>query len=201
MSKRIIRPPRWPDKNNWPASRFARRVYLFLKRKRLNTLLDLGCGGGRDAVYFARKGFKVVATDLVETAEQQEKLRKNGVGWISGDLQSIRLANNSFDVIYAHLSLHYFDDKTTASIFRKIRGILKPGGYFFVKCKSADDPLFGRGRMIEENYYDFGMTRHFFTKEYMAEKLKDFRVIKIQRTNSFVHPARASFVEAFAQKL
>jgi len=191
---------KWINKNNWPESLFAKRVYLFIKNKRLKTVLDLGCGGGRDSQYFSRKGLVVTALDMATGEQQQEKLKRNNIRFIKSDIGDIRLKDDSFDMIYAHLSLHYFDNKKTEKILGNLYKILKPGGYIFIKCKSIDDPLFGKGKMIENNFYDFGHTRHFFSKEYMREKLKDFRIIKIFKTNSFKNPDRASFIEAFAQK-
>ena len=191
---------KWINKNNWPESLFAKRVYLFIKNKRLKTVLDLGCGGGRDSQYFSRKGLVVTALDIATGEQQQEKLKRNNIRFIKSDIGDIRLKDDSFDMIYAHLSLHYFDNKKTEKILGNLYKILKPGGYIFIKCKSIDDPLFGKGKMIENNFYDFGHTRHFFSKEYMREKLKDFRIIKIFKTNSFKNPGRASFIEAFAQK-
>lgn len=191
---------KWINKNNWPESLFAKRVYLFIKNKRLKTVLDLGCGGGRDSQYFSRKGLVVTALDIATGEQQQEKLKRNNIRFIKSDIGDIRLKDDSFDIIYAHLSLHYFDNKKTEKILGNLYKILKPGGYIFIKCKSIDDPLFGKGKMIENNFYDFGHTRHFFSKEYMREKLKDFRIIKIFKTNSFKNPDRASFIEVFAQK-
>ena len=191
---------KWINKNNWPESLFAKRVCLFIKNKRLKTVLDLGCGGGRDSQYFSRKGFVVTALDIATGEQQQKKLKRNNIRFIKSDIGDIRLKDDSFDMIYAHLSLHYFDNKKTEKILGNLYKILKPGGYIFIKCKSIDDPLFGKGKMIENNFYDFGHKRHFFSKEYMREKLKDFRIIKIFKTNAFKNPDRASFIEAFAQK-
>lgn len=200
MSKDKAWQNRWANNDKWPESRFAKRVFSFLKNKKVSTLLELGCGGGRDAVYFTRKGLRVVALDSFESEKQQTKLQQAGIKFINKDIADINFKPNAFDVIYAHLSLHYFNDKDTQNIFRKLYKILKPGGYLFVKCKSINDPLFGRGKKIEKDFYEFGHRRHFFTKEYMRNNLHVFEIVKIQKTNSFVHPGKAAFIEAFAKK-
>lgn len=191
---------KWINKNKWPESQFAKRVYVFIKNKKIRTLLDIGCGGGRDSEYFSRRGLKVTAVDVIVSEQQQEKLKSNNIQFIKSDIRNIKIKDNSFDVIYAHLSLHYFNNKTTDKILNILYKILKPGGYIFIKCKSTDDPLFGKGKMIENNFYDDGHMRHFFSKEYMKEKLKDFSIIKISKTNTFKRPSKASFIEVFAQK-
>jgi SAM-dependent methyltransferase len=191
---------KWMNNNSWPASQFAKRVFIFIKNKKLRTILDLGCGGGRDSQYFSKKGFNVVAVDVSVSKQQQEKLKNNDIRFIKSDIRNLKIKKDSFDIIYAHLSLHYFNDKTTINILDNLYKILRPGGYIFIKCKSIDDPLFGKGNRIEENFYVFGHRRHFFSKEYMLERLKDFKIIKISKSNSFKHPGEASFIEAFARK-
>ena len=39
---------------------------------------------------------------------------------------------DKFDVIYANLSLHYFNDKTTTKIFSNLLKLLNKNGYLFV---------------------------------------------------------------------
>ena len=63
-------------------------------------------------------------------------------------LSKINFNNNSFDIIYAHLSLHYFTDKITTKIFNKLYTILKPNGIIFIKYKSVKDTLYGQGEKI-----------------------------------------------------
>lgn len=201
MTKNNNWPNKWLNKNHLPVSTFAKRVEIFLKDKKSKNILELGCGNGRDAEYFSKKGYNVIALDSSESLYQKDKLKKANVQFLKCDVKRMKLKLNSFDVVYAHLSLHYFDNATTTKVFDKIYKILKPSGFLFIKCKSINDPLFGKGEKIEEDFYNFGHSRHFFTKEYMNKKLKNFNIIKIQKTNSFKYPSKSSFIEAFAQKI
>ncbi|GIW63517.1 MAG: hypothetical protein KatS3mg091_319 [Patescibacteria group bacterium] len=155
---------------------FAKCGFKLIKAKNCRSLLDLGCGDGRDSIYFANKGLKVTAVDFSKSGIEKLKTRqnriKNRINCILKDIRNINFPENSFVVIYAHLSLHYFDDKTTSKIFDNLYKVLKKGGLIFVKCKSTDDALFGKGKKVGENMYKKGHVQHFFTKEYMTEKLK-----------------------------
>jgi len=193
-------------KNKWlslpqePANNFAIRSYSLIKNKNLKALLDVGCGDGRDSLYFFKKGLKITAIDFSASGIEKLKSQSPHINCILGDIRKIKLQENSFNVIYAHLSLHYFDDKTTSKIFDNLYRALKKRGLIFVKCKSIDDALFGKGQKIAENMYKKGHTRHFFSKEYMSEKLKSFKIIRIRKTSSVYHNYKSAFIEAIATK-
>lgn len=191
---------KWSNRPSEPATNFAKRAYKLIKINNLKTLLDLGCGDGRDSIYFFNKGLQVTAIDFSESGIRRLKARQNRINCILKDIRNINFTENSFDAIYTHLALHYFDDKTTSKVFNNLHKILKRGGLMFVKCKSTDDALFGKGEKVGDNMYKEGHTRHFFTKEYMIEQLRRFKIIKVRRTSSVYHEYKSAFIEAVATK-
>jgi len=206
MNQKKLWQTKWSDRTSQlPPNNFASRAYKLIKPKH-KTLLDLGCGNGRDSLYFAHKGLQVTATDWSKSGlDQLQKLVKQkkiaNLDIIQQDISQLTFRPNTFDVIYAHLSLHYFDDKTTKNIFNKLYSMLKKDGLLFIKCKSTDDALYGRGRKLEENMYTFhDHIRHFFDKDYMSVLLAKFHIIKVRRSSSFYHSYKPSFIEAIAKK-
>lgn len=192
-------------KNRWsnvrvPVNNFAKYTYSVIKRKKAKKILDLGSGMGQDSVYFASKGFDVTAVDFSESGIKKLKNLNKDVKVVLQDIKKFKLKPNYFDVIYAHLSLHYFDDQITNKIFKRLHKALKRNGLIFVKCKSINDPLFGQGQKIAENIYKKGHVRHFFSKEYMAEKLRDFKIISLRKTSSHYNNEKSAFIEAAAKK-
>lgn len=69
-------------------------------------LLDLGCGDGKDSLFFAHHGMKVTALDISETALQNIKNNNSAIVTQKQNFENLMLYHNNFDVIYAHLSLH-----------------------------------------------------------------------------------------------
>ncbi|MBZ1348379.1 MAG: methyltransferase domain-containing protein [Candidatus Nealsonbacteria bacterium] len=196
----------WNRDDRLLSNNFAKRSFSEIKNKPLISLLDIGCGIGVDSIFFAQNGLKVTAVDFSESGIRKfkqtiEHKKIKNIILLQEDISDFKFPPNSFDVVYAHLSLHYFDDQTTTKIFNRLYKILKPKGLFFIKCKSTDDHLYGRGKKIEKDMYlRQGHIRHFFSKEYMAEKLKKFRVLKIRKTSSTYHTYKSFFIEAAATK-
>ena len=196
----------WKDGSKGDVNDFALRSFSDIKNKPFRTLLDLGCGTGVDSIYFAQQGLDVTAVDFSDTgleylrqAAQQAGL--NNIHPVQMDFQNLDFPPNSFDVIYAHLTLHYFDDKTTSVIFDNLYGLMKDQGLFFIKCKSIDDPLYGKGEKVEENMFVRNdHVRHFFSVDYMKEKLHKFKIIEVRKTSSTYHEYQSNFIEAVATK-
>lgn len=139
----------WIDK----PSLFAETVITYFPAT--GKVLELGAGQGQDTRFFAEHGYEVVSTDLEQSALDLSK--------------ELPFENEAFDVVYAHLSLHYFDDATTKSLLAEIRRVLRPGGMLAFLVNSASDPEASMGVEIEPSYRRVeGVIKRFFTVQ-MAE--------------------------------
>src|SRR5262249_4463862 len=105
--------------------------------------LDLGTGPGTQAIQLARRGFDVTATDISEAAIRLagEKARKQGVEitWEQDDILDTRL-DRQFDFILDRGLFHVLDPERRGDYVRIVSGLLKPGGYLFLKCFSHLQP-------------------------------------------------------------
>jgi len=165
-------------------------------------LLDIGCGDGRDIKFFSKQGYDITTFDISMSCVNNITKNFKDVKVSYQDIRCMNFKKNSYDIIYAHLTLHYFYDKETTKIFDKIYDFLKPDGYFFVKCKSIKDFHYGEGRQFEENCYatEGKHLRHFFTEKYMKEKLKKFKIKEIKETESIYNTQKSAFIKAIAIK-
>ena len=205
MSEEEYWKTKWNKRELEEANDFARRSFSQIKDKNFKTLLDLGCGDGRDSLFFAKEGLNVTSVDFSESGIKKlnelikEKELRN-IKAIQTDIRKINFQDNSFDVIYAHLSLHYFDDEITTQVFDKLFRILKKDGLIFIKCKSVEDALYGQGEKVGEDMYRKGHLRHFFSEEYMKEKLRNFKILSVRKTSSVYHQYESNFIEAVGTK-
>jgi SAM-dependent methyltransferase len=190
----------WSEHPDMRVNNFARRACRRIKDNRLQTLLDVGCGAGQDSLYFARHGLQVTALDVASAGLERLRRQDNRITCLNQDLCRLDLAERSFDVVYAHLSLQYFDDLQTRRIFQDIHHILNTGGLFFVKCKSVDDRLYGEGEKVGPDMFFNRHLRHFFSREYMTALLAPFTILSQRRTSSVYGRYPSSFIEAVAAK-
>ena len=171
-----------------------------------STILELGCGEGNDSIYFANQGHTITAADFSDVVISQNKERwsnPNLTFLVQDTSTTLDFADNTFDVIYARLSLHYFDDKTTQKIFGEINRVLKPGGYISFMCKEVSDSIYGKGTEIESDMYELdGHIRHFFSKQYVDRllKLHNFRAESIKTGKEQIYDKVSAFIKVFARK-
>jgi len=168
----------WIDK----PSLFAETAITYFPAK--GKVLDLGSGQGQDSRFFAERGYDVVSTDIEETALETSKVKlpselKQRVSFQKADLrEELPFETGSFDIVYAHLSLHYFDYETTVRLFDEIRRVLKTGGLFAFFVNSVHDPEYNTGRKLEEGYFQIGKaTKRYFSVKTARSLTSHFDVI------------------------
>ena len=100
-------------------------------------VLDLGAGEGKNSVFFASKGAKVVAVDTSENALSKFTLQPNFIESehriyrIQEDILELSFPNESFDIIIAYGVLHCMNSyEEIVEMIKKIQLWLKKGGYF-----------------------------------------------------------------------
>ncbi len=110
------------------ASAFAREVAGYLSGGRV---LDLGCGEGRDAVFFATQGFEVTGVDVsqagIAKARKLAETKGVQVTWAVADLATYR-PPGEFDLIYSSGSIHYLPRRVRTHLFARIKLMTRPEG-------------------------------------------------------------------------
>lgn len=95
-------------------------------------VLDLGCGEGRDSVFFATLGAVVTGVDLsVEGIEKAQRLagaRGVRVTWRQGPMTEA-LPDGPFDLIFSCGSIHYVPRPQRVELFERLRAMTRPDGH------------------------------------------------------------------------
>ncbi len=95
--------------------------------------------------------------------------------------------DNAYDVVYSHLALHYFDEKTTHQIFDEIYRVLRTGGIFALIVNSINDQEYGTGREIEKDYFEIGgMKKRYFNIESLRPFVNKFEKIVLDNQGTLI---------------
>ncbi|AYL97735.1 class I SAM-dependent methyltransferase [Mucilaginibacter celer] len=124
-------------------------IYLFdqlLKGRFDNctTVLDAGCGGGRNIVYFLNNGFEVYGVD--QSTEAIEAVRQISASLAPANplnnfsvapVEDLPFDDDQFDVVICSAVLHFAQDaEHFDNMVRSLWRVLKPGGHFFARLAS-----------------------------------------------------------------
>lgn len=98
-------------------------------------VLELGCGGGRDAAAMIAQGFDVVPTDgSPEMAAEAQALLNRPVRVMRFDELSER---NAYDAVWANASLLHVPREALSDVLARVLRALKPGGICFASYKAG----------------------------------------------------------------
>ncbi len=172
-------------------------------------ILELGAGLGKDARYFASHNYKVVATDFSDEAlriSHYETLnQKLSVEYTHLDLKEMfPFEKESFDVVFAHSVLHYFNHKTTDQIFREIHRVLTTKGVFATLLKSKEDPEVLLSKKLNENFYRTpnGLIERFFSVDELIVEIKGlFEPLVLDSSEQTHETDNATFIRFIGSKI
>jgi len=125
-------------------------IYLFdqLLKGRIRpgmTILDAGCGSGRNLVYFLREGYEVYAADAdsqavegVRAMAREIAPRLPASNFRAESVEHMAFEDACADVVISNTVLHFArDDAHFESMLRGTWRPLKPGGLFFCRVAST----------------------------------------------------------------
>lgn len=168
-------------------------------KRDVRSVLDLGCGNGRHAIYFARLGMKAAGIDVsqqaIDWADDWAKREGLEIDFRVGDIAALPYEDASFDAVVSHGVLDHVRPALAAAATREVRRILTPGGLFYCDLRCADDFEYGTGTEVEPNTFvvshgfEAGLVQHFFThSEILAMFDGLFRIIYIEITERRIEP-------------
>lgn len=170
------------------ARKDVRDFVAYLRRKEgvdigTCSVLDLGTGTGRNALYFAEHGCTVAGMDISKTAIATARARALEAGHAI-DYRVLHMGEHypypdgSFDCVLDVMASNSLSEKERAVYMSEMHRVLKPGGWVFYRglCKDGDDHakyLLKHSPGKEYNTYVMpviGLTERVFSE-------KDFRVL------------------------
>ena len=142
--------PNWDDGNIPPQ-------VVELAGQSTGRLLDLGCGTGSQAIYFARQGFEVVGVDSSPTAIQraQMKAAMSGVDlqFYIQDVTHLNLFQKPFDLVLDIGCFHGLGKVAREAYVAELLRLTHPGSQFLLWGIDYQFPSYGlSAQRVEEAF-------------------------------------------------
>jgi SAM-dependent methyltransferase len=180
------------------------RFFKFLKKEEKfiledKTVLDLGCGTGRNANYIAERGNSVIGIEISKTALELARQRARDLG-VSVDYRLADIGtpydipSDSVDLIIDVTSSNSLDEKGREVYLSESHRVLKTGGYMFVRalCKDGDKNvknLLKDSPGREHDTYtikEIGLTERVFSREdFVTTYGTYFKILKLEKKSGY----------------
>ena len=170
-------------RNGQPETPFARDVLKYTKKNK--SLIELGCGNGRDSVYFSKNGLKVIGIDQCkeEINYLNNKYSSDNLSFQQGDFTRMS-KKNSYDYIYSRFTLHAVDEDAENRVLDWAYNSLNKGGLFFLELRSINDVLFEKGNKKGDGVSIIDHYRRFADFKKLENKLGENKFKIISSTES-----------------
>lgn len=167
-------------------TKLAKLAHDLIQNKSIKNVLEIGCGQGRDSIFFSEKGYSVETFDISENAitfvnKTKESFNLKNLNAIVHDVtEAFPYSNKFFDFIYSNLALQFFDLKTLENIFDNIDRVMKDESIVLFSTKKKGDKYHDFGTKINEDAYEYkGITRYFYDKPILEQILeKKFEILR-----------------------
>jgi ubiquinone/menaquinone biosynthesis C-methylase UbiE len=123
------------------------------------SVLDAGCGSGRDTNYLTEQGYQTTGLDISHGLLAEATKRFPDSTFIEGNLLDLPFANETFDGVWSHASLvHLETENDVRRALAEFSRVMKPGGvlHLLVKAQSGEsktavvsDSLSGHDRFFQ----------------------------------------------------
>jgi SAM-dependent methyltransferase len=168
-------------------SNFARFVWKFIRYNSIKNIADIGCGNGRDSLFFLKKGLNVSGYDNSKIVINNN-IKEYGKNFFILDLCKKKInITKKFDVLYLRFFIHAISKKMQNNLLLNLKKISHKKSLFFFEYRTINDPLIKKG--IKISAYERFTThyRRFIKTNEFVSTLEEFnlKVIYKRTSNKF----------------
>jgi len=167
--------PHWAEDKN--PSKFAQDFVKLMQEEKCHSLLEIGCGNGRDSIFFSNAGFRAIAIDVsesaVELAEGNIKEAKARVNIQVANAEKLPFKNREFDAVFSLSVLHSTNLKKSLS---EVDRVLRSGGIAFIYIYGDTQYATGKVKDIiaTNDYIELLKSIGFIILDFYTEQEEDF---------------------------
>ena len=156
--------------------------YLASHRKKGGRLLDLGCGYGRDSIYFSEEGYSVTGIDTSSEAIRLARSTFPDQHFVNMDFRDNTFPEHCFSYIFANFFFHLITDRVVRlQISVDCHKLLAPAGLLFASLSSIKDQDYSNGIQVGPNLVKNSrdVVKVFYDEELINRDFCHFNIIDI----------------------
>ena len=131
------------------------------------TILDFGCGPGRDLRAFVQRGHRVIGLEGAQALAEMARAWSACEVW-QQDFLKLELPEARFDGVFANASLFHVPRQELPRVLRQLHATLKPGGVLFSSNPRGNNEEDIKGERYGA-YYDLATWRAYLAAAGFAE--------------------------------
>ena len=122
-----------------------------------SSILDVGCGGGRDSKYFIKKGFNLTGIDMSHVFIDIAKEEVPTANFKVMDVLKLDFPTESFDAIWAQAVLLHLKRRDVSKALKNFNKVLKLGGYVYINVKKGKGEAYVKEKLSggHERFYTY----------------------------------------------
>lgn len=155
------------------------------------SLAELGCGNGRDAIYLSRNGLSVTAVDQCgsEIEFLTQAYAHADLQFVQGDFTDLD-SSQKFGHVYSRFSMHSVSSSGQAAVLAWASNVLEVGGYLLLEFRGKRNELFGKGQVVDgdpDAYFYDGHYRRFLEVAAVERELESagFEIVESEERAGF----------------
>ncbi len=190
---------------------FLEEVFRKYSKRKVETILDLGCGTGRHDEELAKRGYKVTGLDLSPEMIEIAKRRNSSLEFIVGDMANFYIERKFDSVICMFSALGYLtENKKVKEFFKCSYEHLKPNGLLILdvwnglgvlnELPSSREKIVesGKIKIIRKSFPRLNLARNLNEVRFNIKIFENERMIEEYEEN---HKVRFFFAEELSRYL
>mgnify|MGYP000433408676 CR=1 FL=1 len=145
-----------------------------------DTILDAGCGEGRNLKWFYNNNYNISGIDTDYNRIQVAKLKypEAADNFSIGNLEDLPYSDNQFNHVICNAALHFASNKQEClNMFSELVRVLKPNGTLFIRMASdiglLDAPYVKDGKTAQ-------ISSFYLTRDFIKTLLKNYSITLIE---------------------
>ncbi|AEY67829.1 class I SAM-dependent methyltransferase [Clostridium sp. BNL1100] len=146
----------------------------------IKDILIPGIGYGRNAKIFIDNNINVTGIEISKTAITLARQNGININIYHGSVEDMPFEDKLYGGIFSYALIHLLNESEREKFISDCYKQLKPGGYMIFTAISKKAPMFGKGKKLNESYYETmeGVKIFFYDSESIKNDFQQYALVE-----------------------